>query len=56
MVLHSGIAPISLFENDVFSHLKSRTCIHSNIYKSWHLCLRLYTAVVVVVTVLYFNN
>ena len=34
MVFHSGIAPISLVENDVFSHLKSRTCIHSNIYKS----------------------
>ena len=34
MVFHSGIAPISLVGNDVFSHLKSGTCIHSNIYKS----------------------
>ena len=34
MVFRSGIAPISLVENDVFSHLKKRTCIYSNIYKS----------------------
>ena len=34
MVLDSGIAPTTLVENDIFSHLKSGTCIHSNIYKS----------------------
>ena len=34
IVFHSGIAPISLVVHDVFSHLKKRACIHSNIYKS----------------------